>query len=282
MSGGGSTLDPAWSNLVGAWQRFFVMDRTTSTPLLASNWNTVWIRPYDDYFVTSNYGADGISPATVYLWLDGGYSNSDPTANVALWTSSAGYLDPNSASTLATTSSMPSDRFVMREPRRDHLVYLKSAHGLYVNIPSGSNMLYNQLASLDSTVDNTTRQSAAFWIVDHNGGELEYGDLISIEGIMAQHDRFWSTYANGDGQLNTLNAYGLDYETFTVVSPTGQTGPVGHADTIALRSYQGTYVTAMPPTYFSSQLRNYGTYIGSWQEFEVRFVEDHDVPRPTW
>ena len=277
LDGGGGALSGSWGPAVGAWQRFYAYFYGRSGWL--PGWNLAWVRPREDFFVSPGWAnAAMATPITQWIQLPSTYTAGQSEVMTALW--SGAYVNPYSGSTIQTQASHPGLLIRMREPRRDHLVYLKTAHNRFVNIPAGQNWLYNQPTDLSLSVPDTDRVRSAFWVVDHNGGELEFGDPVSFEGVIDQVERFWSTSGN-NGHVTTTNSY-YTHQTFVLVSPYGATGPIGHGDTIAIRSSIGTYVTAMPPSYYASQLRNYGTYVGSWQRFEIQFVEQFDIDRTTW
>jgi hypothetical protein len=98
-------------------------------------------------------------------------------------------------------------------------------------------------------------------VIDWNGGELRDGDHT--------------------GQLMFSNAVDV-HERFVIQLDGGATGSITHGAAVTFRSAIGTYLTAMPPDYSDSQLRNYGTWIGPWQRFSFQFVAHYDKLRPAW
>ena len=135
-----------------------------------------------------------------------------------------------------------------------------------------------QLASNDVSV----QRDAAFWMLVLNGGRLENNDRIVLEGFANEQYHYASTAFEGTGQARGRNGFGSS-ETFVVVKLSGSSGSeIRHDDRIALRSSQGTYLTAMPADYFDGQIQNYGTFVGTWQGFTLRHVSQHDRARPSW
>lgn len=140
------------------------------------------------------------------------------------------------------------------------------------------------------------KASAAFWVVDWNGGSLQDGDSVSLESF--ENDTYhYVSVRDGDhtGQARLLNAVNT-YEKFTINITDGSTGTVVYSNDgnaandhnrVSFRSANGTYMTAMPPDYFDGQILNYATndtpvstYV--WQGFDVIFVNEFDRNRPTW
>ncbi len=56
-------------------------------------------------------------------------------------------------------------------------------------------------------------------------------------------------------------------------------GAIHHGDAVTFKSSSGTWLTAMPPSTFASQLQNSGTSEGAWQQLNLDFVHSFDMDR---
>ncbi|MBL8682479.1 MAG: hypothetical protein JNK05_25150 [Myxococcales bacterium] len=233
--------------------------------------------------------ADSTTPVDVRVTPVSAGSVSDGT--VVQMSSGATYA-ANNGSTLAavSTNGAANQLLTVVEPRRAHLVYLRTYHGTYVN-RDASMALYNQRTNAELSGTNAAvKASAAFWVIDWNGGELQDGDWISLESF-ENSSYHYASVIDGDhtGHARLANAV-TAYEKFRINILNGATGSVTYSNdgaandnnVVSLQSSHGTFLTAMPANYYSSQIRNYGPYEGDWQRFEIVFVQEFDRHRPTW
>ncbi len=282
-SGGGSSLSTNWSDSLGAWQWLYLYD--AQGPTWASG-DSVVLKSFAGNYLRyksadNTFSADGAQSYPLVFSLVAGST----LGNAAKVTMRHGDRYAYSDGSKLRGATSPTDNrfhFTLVEPRRDHLIYLRSAHGKYLNTDS-NRRVWNKRT--EAELAGSVRQllaSSAMWIVDWNGGELMDGDVISLEQFENNAYHYLSA-TDGDhtGQVRMGNAINF-YERFIIHRTSTGTGPITHDDTITLRSAHGTYLTAMPADYFDGQIRNYGTYEGAWQHFRIRFVSQHDKPRHTW
>jgi hypothetical protein len=205
---------------------------------------------------------------------------------------------------LASASASLATSFTVVEPRRDHLVYLKTIHRaddgaeLYVSYDD-SGLLFDATTSATLSEDSMlgaaggayAKAAAAFWIVDWNGKTLRDGDVVSLESL---HRSAYVSVATGDhlGQARLATAAG-PYERFVINIADGSTGDVtytndGNASNdhhrVTFRTAINRFLTAMPPDElgYEFQIRSHGTTEGWWQQFGIIFVQEYDRHRPTW
>lgn len=283
--GGGGGIWPWYSGNQGAWQWFYMIDLNRGSlvhgdPIQvktfqgaldvngvpAGSWMTPW------------FSATGTSPTTLTIYNNGSGSIGNNSSIRLRYTPSGWWANADTANLTYTSSMSLSTSFTVYEPRREHLVYFRTYHNRYVEAPSAGGVLaYNRRT--EAELYNGTEQQqgeSAFWVLDHNGGQLLSGDSISLETFWGESYHYLSTWEGGTGQLRGRNSLG-DYERFVVTKVSGSPGTViGHNDVIVLRSAQGNYLTAMPSSYGSSELRNYVSTPGNWERLTVRMVSQHD------
>jgi hypothetical protein len=281
MSGGGGAISTNWSNSIGAWQWFYGYDRNGASWASA---DSTWVKSFSGPYLRR--GSDGVFRAdSTAPWgtrmdlVSGTQLGNGATVTLRQGTSYA-YSD---GSTLRSTTSSTDSRarFVVHEPRRDHLVYLRTAHDRFVSADlANPRYVWNQLDGGDlETGSEAVRASAAFWIVDWNGGELQDGDVISLEQFAASSYHYLSAGDGGHtGHVRMVNGVNT-HERWVIRRVGSGTGPITHETQISLQSAHGTYLTATSSTYFPYEVRNYGTFVGAWQRFELRFVFHHDQDR---
>ncbi|MGE0326723.1 MAG: hypothetical protein AB7K71_19350 [Polyangiaceae bacterium] len=304
LNGGNDELRTNWSANIGAWQWLYVFDYT------GQNWRSnevVSVRAFNaDLFPNL---ADATDDSEGYVGLPGGSAYFTATSQApfglqfkssgtirngsVVQIKAAGTYAKNDGAHLARTSNAadPATQFEVIEPRREHLVYLRSFHGNYVH-RDAAGQLYNTLTDADMlSTDLTRRSSAAFWVIDWNGGDLRDGDKISLESFQDGKYQYLSV-RDGDhlGHARLSNTAG-PFETFTVNILDGSAGKVTYSNDgrsgndhnrISLRSENGTYLTAMPSDYYASQIRNYSTVENAWQGFDLIYVQEYDRHRAAW
>ncbi len=304
VGGGNDEIRTDWSDNIGAWQWLYVYDYN------GGNWknnDVVSVRSFNmDLYPNL---PDATDNSEGYLGLPGGSTYFTATSQVPYglqfrsstairdgavvrMKAAGNYAKDNGTHLERTTNaSDPANDFELIEPRREHLVYLRTYHGNYVH-RDAAGQLYNRLTDADMTSsDLTQRSSAAFWVIDWNGGYLKDGDSISLESFQDGSYQYLSV-RDGDhlGHARLSNTVG-PYETFTVNILDGSSGQVRYSNDgrsgndhnrISLRSANGTYLTAMPSDYYASQIRNYGPSEGTWQGFDLVFVQEYDRHRAAW
>jgi hypothetical protein len=293
QGGGGAAVHTRWATGWGSWQIFHAIE-TGDTPDAWYSGESVVVKSFDGPFLSTNFSATDSAPnaLTVFKTDGAGRLLSGPVENgsqVYLWDSSrfahdnGNQLVPNSGTSTAGATPL---RLV--EPRK-HLVYVSTAHGLYVDIATEqlenttTRSVLNYATQLDLRGDmldsELVRQQrrAAFWLIDWDGGEMLSNDTVSFQTLDDDSNgNYRFVVTNGTGQVGLANGTSSAAR-FTVQVLDG--ADVFHGATVAFRSSGGTYLTAMPPDYFDSQIRNYGPSVGAWQRFGVWFVHSYDFSR---
>jgi hypothetical protein len=291
--GGGASMYTDAAGGWGAWQALYANQYSGS-----DGWRSglpLAVSTFDGHFVSSTFSATGTTPTPLYFFSSTGASTIRPgdRVRIAASTSSGLRYAYESGSNLSYGSSPgtnPAYTFKVVEPVR-HLVYLKTYHGKFVDIEADG-YFYNRRtqaeleygtsrAPVTGALDPAqvaTQAQAALWLIDWNGGALVDGDAVSFQ--VYQNDA-WTILATGasTGQVFQYNSAGPN-ETFVLHKLGGSSGTsIAHGDTVTFKSSIGTWLTAMPPDYYSSQIRNYGTYEGAWQQMTLDFVHSFDMDR---
>lgn len=318
-NGGGSTLRTDWGTSIGAWQWFYLYDTTGGN--LVNN-DQIYLRSWAGHFVrrtSTGWFADAWSnPMMRILRVGGPGTIADGTAVRLTDSLGVNYAYNDGAGLGTTTTATGSSRsFIIREPRRDHLVYLRTYHALHSSgvcdadhddnpLESDNNCRYVHrgddnfayVTRLDTELDDPPhgaadedKAEAAFWVLDWDGGELEDGDVVSFESFEGGSYGYLSVAA-GDhtGHASFANAVGT-YERFTLNILDGTTGAVtysndsmsGDHNRVSLRSANGTYLSAVPPAPAGDgTLRNYGATESIWTWFDIVPVSQYDEARAGW
>jgi hypothetical protein len=295
--GGGDAIMTNWSTRIGAWQWFYFY--VPNMPYGWQNNSGGYLKTFGGDFVRTVSGAfRGDQPVATPVWLGDGTASTHTIGDASVVSLSVGsLLSPGSligCDSGGQLLSVPAPgtgaacQLTIVEPRRDSLVYLRAWTGQYVNV-DGAGVFWNRLTDADLGLPSAgvpaspaTAATAAFWIIDWNGGTLNSGDWISFEAF-ENDSHLYMTVMDGDhtGQPHLANSMDT-YERFQIIKQSGGSGAIGNNDDVALLSANGTYLTAMPSDYFPNQILNYGTYVGAWQHFQVVNVQQYDRPRSSW
>jgi hypothetical protein len=108
-------------------------------------------------------------------------------------------------STLTTDQTFigPWETFTYLEPRRALLVNVRAPDGTYARYDGVTSTLTTSALENEYDASGNARIEArqqSFWVVDHNGGALNYGDSVSFEWSLGPAE--WSGCANGPGALS--------------------------------------------------------------------------------
>jgi hypothetical protein len=183
--------------------------------------------------------------------------------------------------------------YTVIEPRH-HLVYISTHHDRFVNVDADGSIHnrrtraeVNYATRLDpqpETLDGARvalQASAAFWLIDWNGGQLLDGDRISLQVFKDDAQHFVSTFGRA-GSTRWRNGAGAD-ETFEFRRVGGTRGaPINHRDSVTLRSATGNYLLAAPPDYLDAQILNTATVPREWETFQMHFVHSYDSDRTSY
>lgn len=288
--GGGGPVLTNYSDRVGAWQWFYMIDQSGGS---LTSGDSVQLKSHWGHWLQTDYSVAGLTRKSHAIYRSDGLGPIGNGTSVYFYNT---YVNPVTlasepryayagASTLAYSSALGSGseyRFTVERPRRDTLVYLGATRiGRYVRIDSlGSWLAYaDRTASEIATGSQRVRGEAALWLVDHNGGELMSGDSVSFETFYDDSYMYLGVEP-GTGQARAETGIG-PRERFVVTKVSGGDARIRHDDTIALRSATGHYLTAVSPG-SGGQLTNASTLIGLPQRFTLRHVSQHDQPRATW
>ena len=281
-----------WSAGWGSWQIFIAIE-TRGTPDAWYSGEPVVLKSFKGPFLSTRFDATDSTPNELTVFKTDGAGNLlsgaiENGSQVHLWDSGRFARDDGNQLVAGGTSTAGATAFHVMEPTR-HLVYLSTAHGAYIDVATGQvkNTTASFVLDYGTQVDRRgdlldpglvrLQRRAAFWLIDWNGGDILSNDAVSFQTLDDDSNgnhRFVST--NGTAELGLANGVSSGSR-FTVEVLDGST--VSHHATVAFRSSIGTYVTAMPPDYFDSQIRNYGPFVGAWQRFRVSFVHSYDFPR---
>lgn len=280
--GGGTNVRTRVSNRIGPWQTFFAIEQS------ASPWRAhdlVQLKAFNGEWIDSDFRADRTTPLSVTLGLQSQTSSTllRNGSFVALRSGTLHARDDGNQLVPSSAAVGTNETFAMVEFDRSTIVYLRGAHGFFVNVDSNG-ALWNQ--SSDSNLRNLApafdrfRMASAFRIIDWNGGALVSGDTVSMEALLGDRWHFVSTPTeSGQARLDHSVA---TRQRFTIRKASGSSGSViDHDDVVSFRSYNGHYLSAMPSA-DARQLTNAGTWEGPWQRFTLRMVQHHDMVRPTW
>jgi hypothetical protein len=279
IAGGGGGKVTATARRFGTWQMLYFEDVDHGR---LEYGDKVRIRVHNGQFLRTNYSgdvrADGASPMSdeVELTVSGfGSGEVRPGDTIYLQDSYGHWLFADGGGGGAVRSGPLSWSnlswfgFRVEQQARARMIYLETYHNRFVEV--GDDRRWTNAATEPSA-------RSAFWLIDHNGGLLESGDTISLELYNDGH--FANTYhgvgepvANGSNDIGAVEKF--------VVQELGGSGIITSGDTIAIRSAQGRYLTADPPSRGSS-VRNFATGIRTWERFELVDVQQYDQPRPTW
>jgi hypothetical protein len=120
----------------------------------------------------------------------------------------------------------------------------------------------------------TLGNDQAFWIVDHNGGDLMHNDIVSLEG--ARSGTYWSSCVSGTGHVRGNETYDdANCVRFRISRAAGGTTgvtPIGHLDTISIYSMgQSAFVQTIAATH---RLDANG---GSGTSYRIEYVSGRDM-----
>jgi hypothetical protein len=270
-AGGGGGAFTATPSVQGPWETLYVIDLNGGE---LNSGDYVHVKTHAGSFVmATSAGAvvadSSVNPTpsvghpTTFRWVNHtAASQTWPGDSVSLQDYRGRYLSAEGggggAVTANRTSAREWERFRIESYRRDHIVHLKGAHGRFLARRDSDLYLEN--------FPSTTGRETAFWVVDHNGGALRHGDSISLETV--EDARFVSTELGS--RVWGRPSWMSERERFTIGRVAGP-GEIRPNDQVWLRSSQGYYLTAMPRDYYPSQVRNWQTYVGSWERFEIDF-----------
>lgn len=284
----------------GAAQTFYAMEYGGPSGWIPGE--AMAVKTWDGKFVTNTFTTTLTSPNHIKFVNASGSAaaiGNGSVVNISDTTSSGGmwWAYDNGAVVTKTDSLGASTNhdFVITEPRY-HLVYLKSPHGKFVNVDAAG-LFFNKrsqaileygtaanpvddasgkLVALDPAIVSM-QNDAAFWLVDYDGGEVDDGDVVSIQIFKGEAWSFLSTWGT-DGHAKKKNIAGDD-ERF-IINKQAAGALVGHGDSITLKNVgTGLYMVAMPADYFDGQIRGYGEFEGSWTKFDLMFVHSFDLDR---
>ncbi|MCB9521401.1 MAG: hypothetical protein H6708_31600 [Kofleriaceae bacterium] len=273
IDGGGADVD-AHGYGQGPWETLFVVD-LDSGRLMSGD--TVHIKTFGGEFLRATGGAldarmidpDTSATSRFRIYVAGG-GEVVAGKQVTVRASDNHYVVAENGGGGAANANRatvgPWERFTVEQPRREHVVRLRAeSTGDFVQRKGNGTMW------VDATRSDSADQ--AFWLLDHDGGELEDGDVISLETLRGS--KFVSTCASGTGQVRGTADYVSACSRFTLVKLGGSPGTaIRHGDALALRASNGDYLTGVPsyPPY-TDQLRNYSTWIGPWQRFDLDLAQ---------
>lgn len=288
IDGGGREIRTSETTAWGPWQTFYAIDYLGQGWM---NYDFVQLKTFGGNWVNHDFSARRNVPWRIQIGSSAlGLNPLRTGASVTMRSNSPigdRYASDNGAnlSYVSVTSPLTdAQRFYLEVVQREQIVYLRGAHGGYITEDSNG-VLWN--TTPDSTLADTrvsanpSKAAAAFWILDWNGGNLESGDSVSLQGFRGDRWHYVSTSFSPAGQMRMRHSAGRD-ERFVIRKVSGTPGSmINDKDVISLRSRNGNYVTAMPAD-ASYELRNAGTWEGPWQRFTLRMVQHHDRFRATW
>jgi len=265
IDGGGGAVD-AHGMGQGEWETLFFVDINRGRLMSG---DAVYIKTMDgSYFQANGGGLNGNASDTnstrtrFRVYKDGGGEvGPDSTVRIRAYDNRWVVAENGGGGAVNANRNHAQswERFVVRSPRRDHVVRLYAgAAGGYMERDTDGGMRVDDEWSDDA--------DQAFWLLDQNGGELNDGDSISLESLRSS--KFVSTCQNGTGQALGTAAYTSECSSFAIEKLGGSPGVrIQHDDPIALRSSNGRYLTGIPYSSYDFGLWNYSSYVGSWQRF---------------
>lgn len=291
INGGGDVTSTNWSTATGAWQWFYLIDQSAGA---LNSGDAIQLKTHGGQWILGNYTSSAENQLFHIITRASGSGPIGHNTAVKLsnfWhnpaTSTNEWRYAFASPTVLThtpTQSAPQNTLVLERPRRDTLVHLRGNSGYYlrVNATGGPMMAWTDLLS-NLVIAGTHQQQgeAAFWLIDHNGGDLVSGDSISLEAYYNDVYAYLSVSGVGTGQVRTTP--GISPSSKFIVTKDGGSGVIGHNDTITLKSWTNNLLTAALPT-AGGQLTNSGspTAVTNAQRFVLRHVSQHDRARPTW
>jgi hypothetical protein len=273
VNGGNGVLD-AFALGHGRWETLFFVDLNGGR-LMSGDY--VHVKTLDGTFLRSeSLGIDArmVDPDTsttarFQIAVAGG-GEVVAGARISLRTSSNRYVVAENggggAMKANRTSVGPWETFTVEQPRREHVVRLRAdSTGRFAQVKSDGSMWVD--------ANRSDAENQAYWLLDHDGGELENGDVVSLETLRT--GRLVSTCANGTGQLRGVDDYNSACARFTIVKQGGSAGAaIRHDDGLTLRASNGYYLTGVGDyPGITNQLRNYSTSIGPWQKFRIDMAQ---------
>lgn len=178
------------------------------------------------------------------------------------------------------------ERFTLIEPRRTSLIHLRTHDGRYVSYDQqSSTQLETRLKAAEYSTDPSGAmvgspflREQAFWLVDHNGGQLHSFDLVSLGSSEGRYRRFWHTCSSG----TTGNVRGDAWhqtsacQQFYILRASGS-GPIVHGTPVALFSAADfRYLAAVPsgnPNAFRIRNERSGS-VGAWETFVFELPQE--------
>lgn len=285
VNGGGSDVRTDWSPTTGAWQWMYLIDLGGGT---LNSGDGVQLKTHTGHWLQTNYSASLMAPKNhiIYNTVGGPIVNGSTVKLGNVWLNPSTWLNEwryasagPSLLTYSAGSGSPANEFVLERPRRDTLVHLATSTGSFVRVNASTGTMYGWTNRTAAELQSGTSQQqgeAAFWLVDHNGGDLVSGDQVSFETFVNDSFAYLSVLGVGTGQVRTVSGIAATSR-FTVTKDTAGDATIRHGDTITLRSSTSNLLTSS-----GGQLTNAGTTVTAAQRFVLRHVSQHDRSRPTW
>ncbi len=271
VSAGGAGVDAVGYGH-GSWETVFFIDINRGRLMSG---DLVYIKTSEGHFLrASGGGVDALNASplssSAFTVIKVGGGEIDAGSQIQLRAYDSRYVVAEGGGGGAVNANRTSasiwETFTVEAPRRDHVIRLRAeSTGRFLEVGADGKGYVNAPQSDD--------EDQAFWILDHNRGELRDGDLISLETLRSGH--FLSTCTSGTGHVQMNADYTSACSKYTIVKLGGSPGSgIAHGDPIALRASNADYLTGIPyyPG-FSYQLWNYSTGIGPWQRFIVDMVQ---------
>jgi hypothetical protein len=287
------------TQVVGPNEFVTVMDRNGGS----SWWGTddVYLKSREDGILYRGgffFHANGTSGHTMRLVPVSG-STVDNGDDVRI-VSGGYYAYDDGAYVRPSLSSTGANRvFTVREPSRQHLVYLRTSYSTFVRADQDTGWMYGGRTQDELMEDSIAggdagaqrKASAAFWIIDWDGGELMDGDVVSLEAFENDGGRYVSIRGGNNTGLARLRGAIGEHEKFTINILDGTAGPVVYTNDgvandhhrITFQTMTGKYLRAVALTPTSEPLlMGDGPDEGTYQRFYVFPVQEFDQHRPTW
>lgn len=292
VNGGGNQTRTNWGTTTGAWQYFTMIDQDGNGALYEGD--GIQLKTHGGQWLQGDYQTSNSTPAVNRIFRASGSGPIRDGAQIKIgnfWHNPATaanewrYASAGPVLLGATASSSAAQNvFTVEHPRRDTVVRLQASSGYYLRVNgSGGPMMAwsNQLSSTTVAGTPPEQSEGAFWLVDHNGGQLVSGDVVSFEALWGDSYLYLSVAGIGTGQVRT--AAGISETSRFVITRVAGPGVIGRADQVTLKSSSGNLLTANLPA-AGGQLTNSGTAgsVGSAQRFKFYPVSQHDQLRPTW
>ena len=292
-SGGGSSLTTREATTRGAWQTFYVHD------LNGGEWlsgDQVRVKSWDGHWLQGGFLATATTPPTYPYVFDerlgrplGTYSivrmMTRARAPLTTRVETRWAFDDDASIVARTTSGWTDPHTIMLEEyRRDRALYLgRAGTDFFVDVSPVSRRVFGggQGSVLRGTATGlaATKRNSGFWLIDHDAGELEDGDSISLETLVGDGWHYLSTRAVPGGQLALHHSIGAE-ERFRVHRLAGA-GRVVDGDVVTLRAAGGRYLEFVGSGR-AAQLRSSATSESASTRIVLWDVDQLDVVRPTW